>query len=665
MLLVAGILSSAADYAFHLVPLPMDGTFHLFNPMRRIALGQSGGVDYQNYHGIVLPYLYYPAFKAGHFTLFALELTRNLYTAVAMILGYVAMFAVLTRSASRTMRLSTIALIASLAFTLYNILTPGASEFGVRTIFPVLFAAMLGLHTEQRTFRLRGLFEGMLLGLFVAISTEQGVALVVAYVVVMGLLIVRSSERAAETMRLVAVLCVGAVTFALTLMMIGGPYGMLAALHYNFGDVSKDQFWYFGALPSAFLWMWRQLLEFPWLPLVLVLALVNAAWCLQPILRRRPIRPMRATSLAVLAIYGVLSATPVLARWVTGYTDNAVRIMLIVGLYALDTAVMVRARNARRAGTPVPGAARNWAAIAVGLALAGALLRAPGLSARIVSAAPHVLNVHLVHGEAADLSPEWKETLRGANEILDRHRRPNQPPSLWSTYTTLVDATNGAMNPAFDYIIDALGPKNRAAYLAAFRQMQPEVVQTINPRYTTFEEWLDVTSWDFYREVLTNYKVSGTGPWSVFWERLPAPAAVESLLVKWDQPMGGRSPIAIFSMGPSRGVNVLDVDVGYHTSNPWEKVPLIGQMPRFVVLIGGALNTLPVPLAPYATHTSFPVVINNNANGGKLAISVMVQSLLPGARIVLDSVRVRGMSVTAEQQPWLQLFAAEALTPRR
>src|SRR5947209_8516357 len=63
---------------------PGDGPFQIFNPLRRIAAGQTGGVDFIFYHGIGVPYLHYPLFALFGKTLAASELSRQWTTLILL-----------------------------------------------------------------------------------------------------------------------------------------------------------------------------------------------------------------------------------------------------------------------------------------------------------------------------------------------------------------------------------------------------------------------------------------------------------------------------------------------------------------------------------------------------------------------------------------------------
>jgi hypothetical protein len=60
------------------------------------------------------------------------------------------------------------------------------------------------------------------------------------------------------------------------------------------------------------------------------------------------------------------------------------------------------------------------------------------------------------------------------------------------------------------------------------------------------EIWMEQTSWDFYEELLRNYRVIAGTPWSIFWERLPTPKP---------------APLEIWSATPSLGATRIELPV--------------------------------------------------------------------------------------------------------
>jgi hypothetical protein len=499
--------------------------------------------------------------------------------------------------------------------------------------------------SEYGQYRVRALSEGILLGLVVAISSEQGIALALSYLLVYGLAATRAPDRSPRFIRLTTSVGVAVLTFVLTLMIIGGPRGFLGAVRYNFGDVPKDQFWYFGALPSSFFWTPAQLFLSPRIVITLVLGVANAIWWTRRVARRRASYPPRALALAVLAVYGVLSATPLLARWINGYVDGTARSLIICALFLIDVTV-AKARKRERLNTlHVFWPAFTFVMLmGFGAAIGGTFgdyLRAPFLLAS-----------HVIHGTKPTLSDKWERTLSvGENVVLDRQRATGVQPKMWSTYSSMLEATAGQLNPSFDYMIDALGPRNRDAYLQTFERTRPDVVQTIDPRYSPFEEWLEVTSWDFYRDLLTSYRVAAIGPFSLFWERLPSPAVPESLIADF-RPARDRSNSAVFRVPADREPRLYDVEVEYETHNPWERIPLLGNLPRFTIETGNAANTIPVPLAPYRSTAGFPLVVRDSVFG----LRSMVRSILPGTSMSIRRVVIRSIPVRPEIAEWIALF---------
>ncbi len=66
------------------------------------------------------------------------------------------------------------------------------------------------------------------------------------------------------------------------------------------------------------------------------------------------------------------------------------------------------------------------------------------------------------------------------------------------------------------------------------------------------------------------------------------------------------------------------------------------------------MNLTPVSLAPYETVRTFPVWVKGPARVG---MQFLTQSLLPGARFVVDSARVTQLDVAPENQKWFVDFS--------
>src|SRR5579884_1986982 len=194
-ILTTGMIFLGEDSAFHFDAFPMDGTLRLFDPLRRIALGQRGGVDFQVFHGLALPYLFYPLFRLLGTSLFASDTVRNVSMPIALVVTYCAVFGALTRNELRTVTPATVAVLLTIAFHMNTLLIPGISVLGVRTAIALLFVALIALPSAPGHRLRRQILEGVLLGLNTALSTEQGVAVVAAYTLVFGLRALRVGGR--------------------------------------------------------------------------------------------------------------------------------------------------------------------------------------------------------------------------------------------------------------------------------------------------------------------------------------------------------------------------------------------------------------------------------------------------------------------------------------
>src|SRR4051812_13210769 len=76
---VVGHLLNAVDVSLIVFDRPRaDGPFQLFNALRRIDAGQRGGVDFQFFHGIGLPYLFYPFYRLFGGSIHGSEFARQL-----------------------------------------------------------------------------------------------------------------------------------------------------------------------------------------------------------------------------------------------------------------------------------------------------------------------------------------------------------------------------------------------------------------------------------------------------------------------------------------------------------------------------------------------------------------------------------------------------------
>lgn len=97
---------------------------------------------------------------------------------------------------------------------------------------------------------------------------------------------------------------------------------------------------------------------------------------------------------------------------------------------------------------------------------------------------------------------------------------------VWSLYTGLIEAEMKTFHPSregYDYIIHALGPERRAAYVNEFKRVKPKFVVTLSRPYFFYEEWLQNSHWELYGLIDQNYEVVKETPIYVVWQKRDQP----------------------------------------------------------------------------------------------------------------------------------------------
>jgi hypothetical protein len=152
-----------------------DGAFQHYNALRRIEAGQTGGIDFQFYHGLGVPYLHYPLFRLLGGDLYASETTRYLVNLAAYLLPFPLVFYFATRKAGAALGLTAVALVLSEPLGLHYLAWPSHNTPGVRAAIPYLIVAVLlaGLRPKREA-----ILVGMLAGCAFVLGTEHGIATV-------------------------------------------------------------------------------------------------------------------------------------------------------------------------------------------------------------------------------------------------------------------------------------------------------------------------------------------------------------------------------------------------------------------------------------------------------------------------------------------------------
>lgn len=644
----------AIESAVHFGGVPIDGPFQLYDALRRIAAGFRPGIDFQFFHGLGMPYLYYGFFRLFGGTFRASEITRSLISPIAFAIVLVVTLRTFTGGWTRTVCLMVMGLAITFTTPVYGVyaalIFAVNGMLGVRSMLATLVPVALFL---ARTRRQRIVAGGAALGLALLFSTEQGMAVTAAYVVISFVAALRR-DRKTQIAEAVMTIALAVTTLMLGLLVIAGPRGALGALRYNFATVPGDQYWFFGAPPNVFLpswsaaaWMTRGLWPVGFALTLGAIATIGyiIRFCIAP----DGDEGRRNFALAVLPTYGLLSCGSLLGVFTSVYTQPCWRTLLLVALIEwsrLGDRVVAQDARARVLGEP--------RIVALG-ALAFTVLSVvttPLVRFTLSGSLPHVVRDDMFGHARFAATPMWIDALDVGQHVIDSHRGPHgEPPTLWSTYSGWIEAKNGLFNPSFDYMIHALGEQNRRDYVDRFKTARPTLVQTVRPSYTAYERWLENTMWPFYGELLRWYDVADTTGWSLYWERRATPTPPPALVATLQIPPGDTTltlppiPASLTSQ-----VMVLEVELEYETRNPLHWLPVVGRVPRYLVDIRGAASTVPVSLDPFTRRERFPIVVER---GQRPTLRFHTASLLPGARYVARSARVSVVAVAPANERWL------------
>jgi hypothetical protein len=655
------LVTLGIETAVHFGGPPIDGPFQVFNALRRIMAGQRGGVEFQFFHGIGLPYLMYVPFRLFGGTFAASEVTRQFVATLSAPVAVLVFMRVFTGEWRRAFALSTVVLALSIALGLWPMLLAVNSLLVVRAALPTMAPVIWVLPIRPRV---RAVLMGTAIGGSVLLGTEQGLAVFLAFLIVGGVMIVRTSTpRRAAIQELLLAIVVAAGTIVIAMMAIGGFAGLKGALYYNLKLVPMDQYWYFGVPPNLFITGWtalpRLMLHEPKVPLALFFGTIAVAHHLRGAWRQTDdARQRRHVALAMLVLYGLIACVSLLGMFNVAYVEPCIRAVLIVGALASDDMIRKHSPTLRagwRRGLQLP-----WITAAALLVM---VFRAPTMMQSFASRLPEVVGAHLLRGQGMRLEGLWPATVTSAQRIIDERRSSNgSAPTLWSTYAGLLEAKNGMFQPSTDYIIHVLGPEARAKYVADFRAARPVLVQTVRPTYSEYEIWIEQTSWDFYRELLRNYRTVDATPWSIFWERLPTPAEEPKEFWSARLAPGSRSVEIAIPASPTGHADamLMQVELTYRVHNALAKLPIIGASPRYLVVPSGAITSGPVTIDPYTTTTRFPMIA---VEGGRVTLRFATYSLLPGADIEVSAVRAAQIPITRANYPWLNDLAKAIARP--
>lgn len=607
LLAVVGHLMNGWAAAYYFEGYPTNGPFQVLNPLARMLRSELPGRDFPLFHGLLLQWTMLPSFLLLGKNLFASEWTRQVLPPVlaGLSLGFAAYALTANKARSVLFALSLVALgtvmqtseRASLLM-ISHLVTAGNSLISYRSAFPLLLMALWGIRYRKKALTNKSfLVLGSLLGFAPVWSYEQGVY-AFSGLFVMGLYYLSLAPRQhwkAFVGTLGAAVAVAIVSFSI----ITAGHG-LEALSYAFGTIPKDQGWYFGAAPNRYL-VSPELLASPVVLPFFALASLSALLGACAIYFHRIGRITTPQVLVALFIswQGIICLTSLTGMVTPSYAIPSVRAVLLLGfalVYWISHYLMAPIRN--DLGRLFKGGLWLSAIGFTGLASVQGI-NAPTQRGKL----PQFATGKLEPALGVVLSDKYYKDI-GAELSLYRAA----PGKVFSAYVGPTDHVLGQSNPSgVDYIIHALGDERRAAYVGALAASRPEYVTTMRRSFFAYEQWLQNTSWPFYRELLMNYEPRLQTAYRVVWGRAAHEAVATSNCVRKDNAQVWMNAVGT----PEDKARLFELKIHYNVSNPWVRIPLLGTLARLEVNFSNR-NMYAASLPLHKTEWSLPIVLRAN-----------------------------------------------------
>lgn len=627
-----------------------NGTFQLYNPLRRLLDGEVLARNFPFFHGVGVPLLHFPLFYIMGHNLFAVEVAKLLVSPILFLVSSFFLFWAYFRNVKKSIFATSIFTIISI--DAIDAIWAGNSLLGLRTTFPFIAAAFMLWHPNWQIIAGKNkinLYYPILytiMGLSVACGTEQGLAFILAYVIIKAIRYIRSKETTKKKIMMFFGELFGvaiAVYAVLSIMTLGHAHD---ALRYALIEVPKDQGWYFGAPPNSFLQLntLDQLVTKRMLLYMLPVMIGGiAAYVIS--IKKKILSKKEFSTFSILLLYGII----VFAVSITGYWAPGAQlipleratgsILVMVLIYAADKIIRTKKTN-------VNAINKKISFMAFGLLL-GCVV-AIGYNAAIflqkISWMPvkHIVTESRRARHSTDdseyVSVTWKKRLEAFAPYIKNGA------SIWSTYTSVYDSIHKQKNGSSggeDYIIHALGPDRRDKYTKDFIEQKPDYVITLNPSYFVYEEWLWSRHWQFYKELLNNYTVIATNDSHVLWKRQSDNANQKTTVYPGRRVQKSSNGDYVINAGTGNNIRVFEISVCYKAKSI---LPMTSKLPRYLLEISGSsLQEYPISLPPYSTSWSFPIALG--PNDSSVRISPKAYSLIPGVSFEIQDISYREMPV--------------------
>lgn len=629
LIFIVSIISIALERSTSVNTFPTNGTFQLYNPLRRISEGMIPGRDFPVFHGVGVPWIHFPIFKLFGGNLFAAELSKWLVSPLAFLISTLLICYAYFRKIQPTIVATALFIIMSVSFL--DIINPGGSLRGLRGTLPVIVAGAMVWRTKScltlRNIRIptNELIAAALIGLAFVCGTEHGIASGIAFLCTVALSRLYNKRRV--TITIIEVITYGAVAAltALCLILALTAGNLESALKYALIDIPQDQGWYFGAPPNPYLtWgnLLPSLLNLALLPILTIITLGIVITCLS--LRQHHARIVK------IGIFFILYGGILLVGTISGYYIPHVQLIplarglgVVLIIYATS---LVLSYLAESKFNPQRATILLCMYVLFGWQIVFQLSKIDyAQAATSLTTSWQLRKDNDYHA----LSPQWRERRDAFMPLVASGE------TIWSTYAGVYESANnqlGAAPAGEDYIIHALGYDRRDNYLDQFIKTKPRYVTTLIPHFFYYEEWLWSTSGEFYGHLLSNYEIIASNESHYLWQRRLKPFNSD-YAHEVKATLHGNESVYTLPTNNSSRPRIYRLHISYRATSP----TLFKNNARYFITVNDISSLRhPISLPPYKTDTTLIIAV---MPGDKQPhISTDISSLTPGARLQIRKV---------------------------
>jgi hypothetical protein len=598
-----------------------NGSFQLYNPLRRLMAGQLPGHDFQYFHGLGTMYLHVPMFLAFGGDLFASDMSKRLVSPLLFICSNLILLKIIFRKWSITLFLLNVTIYLSATFYPY-LIHEGNSLLGVRSTMPIILAAVLiGLNVYLQESRKSLIIIGSMLAMCLFVGIEHGIAAIMGYLVV-ALLV--SNHPFLQRLKSAAVVACSLVASVIIIYVLTSGIFFWEPIKYALIDIPNDQFWFFGSPPTHFLLTFRDFYTSGSIFYAITMdCILIILICF--------IKPKSSGTLAMLflLVYGLFSNMGLLSLLDTYYSMPLIRVEVIVIIWLIVSVLPVYLPF-------ILSKIKELSYLALLLSVSLPFISDTPSLLKTLESLTTTNQVQPEKHQGVYYSANWMNQISAAKDILTA-----QPQlKIWSTYTSILEYETNQFNPDTDYVIHALGPGRREKYLQTFETTKPDIVRTMDSKWG-YEEMLRNTNWTMYEDILTNYEAFSSTVTGLLWKKTNDNWDKQ---VKWDGASDvTNKPSFEIPVTPSAGKHIYSVRVKYNISNPWKWVPLIGKTPRYLLYVRNSMYHAPISLPPYWNEWTFPVIVDGDQ---KPSVDLQTLSPIPGAGFVVSDISYRELHIS-------------------